>query len=457
MLSITFLRSVFSVALIACSLTVSAAPALGTGIVITPIGMLDDYAKSVVVQPNGKIVVVGYAYNQRDNGHDYDFALARYTAEGLLDPTFNGSGKIMNPIGSYTAVGQSVALQADGKIIVTGYTGISSNYDFAIARYTDTGAIDASFGVNGKVITPIGSSYAGYANSVTIQTDGKIIVAGYCLGVSNFDFALARYTANGVLDTSFGDNGVVITSMGALEDKGNSVVLQPDGKIIVTGYSYNNATYQKRNYFALARYTTAGVLDSSFGDNGKVLTPIGLFNAEASSAVLQPDGKIVVAGYSSNGNYNDFALARYTVNGAFDTTFNDVGYVTTAIGTSNSGANALLLQPDGKIILAGYGHNGSNYDFALTRFTATGALDTSFNGNGKVLTSSGSRNDYATGVVLQSSGKVIVTGYSCIGNLNSVGSYCDFALARYTPDGVVDQTFGSRKKLSPGLFMLLLD
>lgn len=454
MINITFLRSIFPVALLACTFTVSAAPALGTGIVTTPFGTIFDVAQSVVTQPNGKIVVAGYAYNERVNGHDIDFALARYTAEGLLDTTFNGTGKVMNPIGPYSAIGQSVALQPDGKIIVAGHTGYTGNYDFAMARYSETGAIDTSFGVNGKVITPIGPSYSAYAKSVVIQTDGKIVVAGYCLGGSSDDFALARYTTNGVLDASFGNSGIVITSMGALDDKGNNVVLQPDGKIIVTGYSYNNAAYEKRNYFALVRYTTSGVVDNSFGVNGKVLTPIGLFNAEASSALVQPDGKIVVAGYSSNGNYNDFALARYTASGAFDTTFNDVGYVTTALGVSSSRANALALQPDGKIILAGYGHNGSNYDFALTRFTATGVLDTNFNASGKVLTSNGSNNDYATGVVLQSSGKVIAAGYSCPGNASSD---CDFALVRYTSDGMVDKKFGLRRSLPPSILMLLLD
>jgi uncharacterized delta-60 repeat protein len=182
-----------------------------------------------------------------------------FGAPGDLDPTFGNGGKVTTAIGSGNDRGSSVALQSDGKIVVAGYSDNGSNYDFALMRYTVAGALDAGFGDGGKVTTSISSSYD-FGHSVAVQSDGKIVVAGYSGGIypANADFALARYTAAGALDTSFGSGGKVITPIGSAYDEGRSVAVQSDGKIVVAGLSiaYRPLTQPPVPYslFAVVRY-----------------------------------------------------------------------------------------------------------------------------------------------------------------------------------------------------------
>ena len=220
----------------------------------------------------------------------------------------------------------------------------------------------------GKLMSPIGTR-GDNANALALQPDGKIVVTGYCLNVSAtaVDFCLVRYSALGALDTSFGSGGIVTTAVG--DGQARALALQPGGKIIAAGTCWNGSN----NDFCLARYTAAGALDTSFGSGGKVITPFGSSTGFANAVALQPDGKIVVAGYCSNGSDNDFCLARYTPLGALDTGFGSGGKVITAMGIGNDSAAAVALQPDGKIVLAGTCYNGSNDDFCLARYTAAGA------------------------------------------------------------------------------------
>ncbi|MCC7067786.1 MAG: hypothetical protein IT523_04970 [Burkholderiales bacterium] len=170
--------------------------------------------------------------------------------------------------------------------------------------------------------------------------------------------------APGDMDTTFGSgSGMVRTAIGTGDDRATAIALQPDGKIVVAGYCSNGSNYD----FCLARYHSNGTLDSSFDSDGKVTTPIGLSDDQAYAIALQPDGKIVVAGYCSNGN-NDFCLARYHPNGALDSSFDSDGTVITSIGPSTDNAYAIALQPDGKIVVAGVCWNGSNDDFCLARY-----------------------------------------------------------------------------------------
>jgi len=268
------------------------------GIVTTPIGSSNDFGKALAVQPDGKIVMTGFS----NNGSNADFALVRYTSSGALDPTFGSGGKVITPVGSGDDSGEAVALQSDGKIVVAGY----SNGDFALVRYTSSGVPDNTFGSGGKVTTSIGTgSDAGGA--VVIQSDGKIVVAGYSFkSTFDADFALVRYTSSGALDPTF-SGGTVTTTFGTFADQARQVALQSDGKIVVGGIRSNGSTYE----WALARYSSSGVLDPTFGTGGKVTTPIGSSTDAGSAVALQSDGKIVVAGDSSNGGNADFAVVRY--------------------------------------------------------------------------------------------------------------------------------------------------
>src|SRR3990167_2042134 len=330
--------------------------------------------------------------------------LSIFSASGELDTTFGTGGIVTTIIGSgsfKSDVAYSVAIQSDGKIVVTGSSYNGGN-DFALVRYNTNGSLDTK-------VTTSNDFSADVAYSVAIQSDGKIVVAGSSdNNGSNNDFALVRYNTNGSLDTTFNSTGIVTTAIGSSSDVGRSVAIQSDGKIVVAGYSYNGSN----NDFALVRYNTDGTLDTTFNSTGIVTTAIGSSTDAANSVAIQSDGKIVVAGYSNNGSDYDFALVRYNTDGSLDTTFNSTGIVTTAIGSSTDAANSVAIQSDGKIVVAGYSYNGSDYDFALVRYNTDGSLDTTFNSTGIVTTAIGSSSDYANSVAIQSDGKIVVAGYS---------------------------------------------
>jgi uncharacterized delta-60 repeat protein len=246
--------------------------------------------------------------------------------------------------------------------------------------------------------------------------------------------------ADGSLDASFGGpsgtgNGSFLLPIGTNSDVAFAVALQPDGKIVVSGYCYNGG-----EDFCVARLNADGSLDASFdgpggAGNGKFLLPIGSGGEYGRAVALQPDGKIVVAGYCSNGSNLDFCLARLNADGSFDADFDGPsgtgdGSFLLPIGASFDLAAALALQPDGKIVVAGGCSNGSNSDFCLARLNADGSLDASFDGpdgagNGKILLPIGTSHDTANALALQPDGKIVVAG-NCIANS---GTY-DFCIAR---------------------------
>ena len=352
-----------------------------------------------------------------------------WAADGDLDTSFDTDGIQTTSIGSVQDIAYSVAIQSDGKIVAAGYSHNGSNNDFAVVRYSTDGSLDTTFGTAGKVITAIGSG-TDVANYVVVQSDGKIVAAGYSHNGSNVDFAVVRYSTDGSLDTSFGTGGKVTTAVGSSNDTGRSVVMQSDGKIIVVGSSENSTDTD----FAVVRYNTNGSLDTTFSSDGKVTTAIGSGNDGANSVVLQSDGKIVVAGVSFE-TFEVFAVVRYTSTGSEDATFSGDGKVTTAVGSSQDQARSVVLQSDGKIVAAGFSDNGSNYDFAVVRYNADGSLDTTFSGDGIVTTAVGLALDTANSVVMQSDGKIVAAGYSYN------GSNDDFAVVRYNTGGSLDTTF----------------
>jgi len=338
-----------------------------TDFATTDFGGALDRAYSTVIQSDGRIVVAGKSFT--GNGEQYNFALTRYNSNGSLDTSFDGDGKVTTDFGGGDDAAFSATIQSDGKIVVAGesYNG-SKRFDFAITRYNSNGSLDTTFDGDGKVTTDFGGTSDDRAYSVAIQGDGKIVVAGYSKG----DFALTRYNSNGSLDTSFDGDGKVTTSVGSsfFTDIANSVAIQSDGKVVVAGFRSSGS-----RDFALTRYNSNGSLDTTFDGDGKVTTDFGNSTDDvAHSVAIQSDGKIVVAGQSKNlrSGY-DFALTRYNSNGSLDTTFDSDGKVTTAVGISNYGANyganSVAIQSDGKIVIAGDGPG----DFALARYNVSDA------------------------------------------------------------------------------------
>ncbi len=388
-------------------------PSFGSGFgkVITAFAS-NSSVRALAVQPDGKLVAAGIC----GSGSNTDVCLARYNADGSLDTAFGSGGTAVTAIGSFEDNALALVLQADGKLVVAGYCSNGSNPDFCLARYHTNGSLDTSFNGNGKVITAIGNSYD-VANALVVQPDGKLVAAGSCLNSSsNYDFCLARYNSNGSLDAAFGTGGTVVTPIGSSDDQAYALALQPDGKLVVAGTCNNGG-----NDPCLARYNANGSLDTTFNLSGKAITPIGgSFNAVRALAV-QPDGKLVVAGFCLNVGNADFCLVRYNTNGSFDSAFGNSGKVLTAIGNGDDYAYALALQPDGRLIAAGYCLNGSNYDFCLARYNADGSLDASFNTSGKVLTPIGSGDDRAFALALQPDGKLVAAGVRIDGSNNAFG------------------------------------
>jgi len=284
--------------------------------------------------------------------------------------------------------------------------------------------LDRTFGNGGKVITAIGTTLD-EAFALAIQSDGQLVAAGTSSTGTQNEFALVRYNPDGSLDTTFNGTGIVTTAIGSSTDQAFALAIQADGKLVAAGYSDNGA----QDLFALVRYNPDGSLDATFNGTGIVTTAIGTIADLASALAIQPDGRLVAAGLSiTTGTRNEFALVRYNADGSLDTTFNTTGMVTTAIGGKGDQANALVIQPDGKLVAAGSSYSGTQNRFALARYNTDGSRDATFNGSGKVTTPIGNKGASASAVAIQADGKLVAAGYAFDKDYQA-----DFALARYMP------------------------
>lgn len=366
-------------------------------------------------------------------------ALPALAAAGDLDPSFGGDGKVRTNFTPSLDEGHDVAIQTNGRIVVVGQAGAGGR--FGLARYLPNGNLDGSFGGDGKVRTDV-TNGTDSANSVAIQTDGKIVVAGIAdLGTHDATFALARYNTDGSLDESFSDDGIVRTSFTRLIDGAHGVAIQADGKIVAAGFAGSSPVVHGGT-FALARYDTDGDLDHSFSGDGKVRTEFTDDFDGALDVAIQTDGRIVAAGMA-DGPEEPFALARYLTSGQLDTSFGDGGKVTTDFGLGLDVAEGVAVQADGRIVAAGFASE-PDFVFALARYDSDGNLDDSFSGNGKVKTNFTSQLDWANDVAIQTDGRIVAAGFAETGRPFDPS----FALARYNVDGSLDGSFSGNGKLT---------
>lgn len=372
----------------------------GDGKVITDFGT-GEVAFAVNIQADGKIVAAG---------HDYgDCMLARYNPDGSLDSSFDGDGKVITDFGGSDYC-YAMGIQPDGKIVIAG-----TNWsDFILARYNSDGSLDTSFDSDGKVTTDFGGTQD-IGKSMAIQPDGKIAVAGYVTDHGNyFKFAIARYNPDGSLDTSFYGDGTVVTVFGG-NDYANAIAIQSDNKIVVAGDAGGQV--------GVARYNLNGSLDGSFSGDGRVTLTFANDLNSCTAIAIQSDGKIVIAGYTSV-NVDDFAIARLNPDGTLDNSFDNDGKVTTDFSGSADEATAVSIQTDGKILAAGTALVNYNDEFALARYNIDGSLDNNFGVNGKVTTDFAGSLDFAMATAIQADGKIVLAGDFRYGN-------DDFAVARY--------------------------
>jgi uncharacterized delta-60 repeat protein len=343
-----------------------------------------------------------------------------------LDPSFNGTGYTLTSV-SPSSGANAVIVQPNSKLIAVGagLDAYGNQNSFALARYNADGTLDSSFGSGGEVTTTFPSFTAGSGNAAVLQPDGKIIVAGMASSYSTGDvFALARYNSDGTLDASFGSGGLVATPLSTFTYGGaQAVALQGDGKIVVAG-----TVDQGGQVFGVARYNSDGSLDTTFGVDGLAIAPFYYWEQAAASGVaVQPDGKIVVAGTGAA----LVTLARFNSDGTLDSSFGSGGEAQPAYGYAYS----IALQGDGKIVTAGRDLNGF---LMVARSNTDGTPDNGFGNGGEATINLSPTAVYAAAnaVQIQNNGKIVAAG-SASGN----SSY--FAVARFNPDGTTDGTFGN--------------
>ncbi|MBE7553450.1 MAG: hypothetical protein HS126_20460 [Anaerolineales bacterium] len=352
--------------------------------------------------------------------------------QGDLDPTFGNGGIVMSSADPFSPVGvDAIALQGDNKIVIAGQS--SSLGFFLLARYKSNGELDNTFGQGGIVTTTIPNFYL-VGKGLAIQTDGKIVVVGGALGRREA-FALARYNSNGELDNTFGRGGIVTTTIHGTSLFANEVALQTDGKIVVVGSSATNEDDDYLELVAVARYKNNGALDSTFGPGGIVTTTIPGPNAEGEAIVLQPDGKIVVVGVDWSNSSSSF-LARWKTDGKLDNTFDQDGVIT--IPGFFGAANDVVIQVDGKILV------GSSA-FALARYRPQGDLDNDFGHGGIVTTTFDTPSGEGSGsaIAIQPDGRIIVAGTAYYQFDDPYYELDAIALARYDVNGKLDRSFNN--------------
>ena len=394
----------------------------------------------MVLQNDGKIIVVGYAGNH-GNGTETDFLVLRYNVDGSLDSSFGDPnpsnpslrlGYVVTIFSSYVDGADSVVLQMDGKIVAAGHGPVG----MPVARYNTDGTLDPTFGTGGKVIVNFDGS-SDRALGMAIQSDGRIIIAG-----GDNKVLIARLNPDGLLDQTFGSQGKLIVNANAKRNgvaaRANSVAIQRIPAItgeerIVVGGSSNNV-------WTIMRFKPNGDYDLTFGGSGYVTTSFSVFTSDVKAVVIDSNNRIVAAGllqYGSNceGTAFDYGLARYSQDGSLDVSFAG-GKQTIDIYGGQDNLKGLAIQPDGKIVIGGKASSSDQTvtHFALVRFNANGTRDSSFGllGNGVVTTDFFGLGSYGYGLALQpSDGKILLTGTVYGNGISSTSG--EVAVARYWP------------------------
>jgi uncharacterized delta-60 repeat protein len=396
-------------------------PTFGNGgTVVTDFNNSTDWLSRIAVQPDGKIVALG------DTHPSHRGALSRYNPDGTLDSTFGNGGKVIT-VANVRESTHGLLILPDGKIMISGSISLPNETDtsFVLLRFNSDGSVDSTFGNGGTVTTNINNNND-RAYALARQSDGKIVAAGK-RGIQfnpteqrKGNVALVRYNPDGSLDATFGNGGIVVNDFGhGLESYALEVIIQPDGKIIIAGES----SYE----FLVARYNSNGTLDTTFGDDGFALVNFSSNWDHGRDAVLQADGKIILVGIAEvNTPYDSFAVARVNPDGSLDQTFGNGGKF---VMVDQGDLDAAVLQNDGKLIALG----DDSASFKLLRFNLDGSLDSTFGSGGIVTTMFGGTAAAAgSDLALQADGKILAAGFA---SSDIYFNHSDFALARYLGGG----------------------
>ena len=410
-------------------------------------GRSEAYARAIAVQPDGKIICGGDAYNANTSrefeGDSYNALMYRYHPDGSLDTTFGDHGMVLNKYESssnesriYTAI-YYIHVLDNGKILTYGYYGVNVQWGgLMICRYHPDGTLDTSFGSGGRVFSSVAPPTAG--TPMVVQDDQKIVVLGGYYVSSPFNssasFFLERYHEDGSLDTLFGTNGQIITTFGFQNNYPSCIALQADGKILASG--------QANGRNLIARYLSNGALDPSFDGDGKVVTMFGLSNNNALLTAM-PNGKIQLAGLTTTSAGVHFSISQYQSNGSLDLTFDGDGRTLSPFPSDETSIfmNAVAKSPDGKFLVCT--QNADNYNnfegFVMRRYLDNGILDNSFGVNGTVTTLLIEGSHVGKFIYPLASGKTLLAGYAM--HLDEFPISSDFNVMQYTNNGNLDPEF----------------
>ncbi|CAN5423411.1 hypothetical protein BH09PLA1_BH09PLA1_27270 [soil metagenome] len=395
---------------------------------------------SIALDASGRILLTG---NGATNSFEADFLAARFNTDGTPDSTFDGDGMTTVDFGAQFDSSNNVASDSSGRAIVVGSSSTSGEMQdsqFALARFDVNGTLDGTFGGGGKTTTVLQGPSQDQGRTTLIQPDGKILVSGNrSNGNGTLDLAITRYNNDGSLDSSFGTGGKATYPFG--QGYTDTIALDSLGRILV-GFTASNGS--GGSSFAVARLNANGSVDTTFGANGIVTIDVsgGGYNA-CNGIAVDSNGRIVLAGYSDMYPSRFWSVARLNSNGSLDNTFSGDGKDTLWLGTANAYANAVTVDSQNRIILAGH----VNGDFAAVRYSANGTLDTSFSGDGIATIDMGTNGDIATAVTMYGD-RILLSGGAITGVYN-------YELARLSADGIPDNTFSGDGKFSMGGFGLL--
>lgn len=455
------------------------------GAAVAPVTASIDFAypPQVLLQADGKIVLAG----ETSTAGSTQFFVMRFNGDGSVDTTFDGDGESSMAIANLVAGPAQAALQPDGKIVMVGTTAANT----VVARFNTNGSPDLTFDGDGQA-TPLsfdhftaagivvqpdghimglqistiidelllfrlnangsldtsfdGDGYAGavwnasastrgtFSGGLALQSNGSYVTVQPSAPASSSDFSVARFLANGTYDPSF-SGGIIFTDftfIGTVDSQIDGIAVRPDGKIMAIAADISS----NQQNFLVASYNPDGSPNTGFGGTGTVAARFARGKAVAKTLVVQPDGKTVVAGIGTSVDFGDqdIAVARFNLDGTLDTTFGGDGKVTTQIDVTNEIPASVLIQPDGKIVVAAI---LADSGIVLVRYNADGSADTTFGTNGVVQTTIGQSATVA-GVVLQPDGKLVVAGTE-----DSQSGQARFVAFRYLTNGGLDSSFGT--------------
>lgn len=360
-------------------------------------------AAAALLLPDGKILMGGYSSQNAIN----QFTIVRLTAAGAIDASFGNAGQAQVNTGVKSEFIHALALTADGKILAAGFTtDADDKKDFALARFTAAGVPDLGFGTDGVVVTDI-NGRDDEAHSMVVMPDGKILLAGWEGGATSNTVGMVRYLANGTPDATFGTNGVQFFSLGSKNEEWVQMGLTATGSVLISSTIIANS----RRTPVVARLQGNGALDSTFGVNGIARPAIAGVNLSSLHMVTGPDDRIHLAGiYNPTSNQEDFSLVQLLPNGSPDFSFGDSGYVFFNVTPgSRDLLTAFTRQADGKLVISGRSIGTSQTDFVFVRFLPDGTLDNGFGTNG-IITFRRNLSQTAKALLPQPDGKLVALG-----------------------------------------------